>query len=86
MNIGGSTGKIGRNGTDDSPRFAFEGGEWKHRFSEEEIDLFGSGVPFEEWVEEKKGATPDGTEQYQNAPSPDELFPEDTNGDEGEGI
>ncbi len=27
-----------------------------------------------------------GTEQYQNAPSPDQSFPEDTNGGEGEGI
>ncbi len=30
--------------------FVLESGEWKHRFAQEEIDLFGPGVPFEEWV------------------------------------
>jgi hypothetical protein len=66
--------------------FVNEDGEWKHRFAQEEIDLFEPGVPFEKWVEDQGGTTPDETEQYQNIPSPDELFPEDTNGDEGEGI
>jgi hypothetical protein len=33
-----------------------------------------------------EGATPDGAEQYQNVPSPDESFSEDTNGGEGEEI
>ncbi len=30
--------------------FVYEGGSWKHRFGQEEIDLFGPGVPYEEWV------------------------------------
>ncbi len=66
--------------------WVLENGEWLHRFGQEEYDSLMPGVPFEEWVEDEGGATPDGTEQYQNVPSPDELFPEDTNGDEGEGI
>ena len=31
--------------------FVFEGGEWKHRFSQDEYDLLMPGVPFEEFVE-----------------------------------
>lgn len=31
--------------------FVLENGEWKHRFGQEEIDLFGPGVPFDEWVD-----------------------------------
>ena len=30
--------------------FVSEGGEWKHRFTQEEIDLFMPGVPYEEFV------------------------------------
>ncbi len=33
--------------------FVLEGGEWKHRFAQEEIDLFGPGVPFDEWVDDR---------------------------------
>ncbi len=32
--------------------FVLEDGEWKHRFGQEEMDLFGPGVPFDEWVDE----------------------------------
>lgn len=63
--------------------FVYEDGEWKHRFSQEEKDLFGPGVPFGEWVEAQGEATPNGAEQYQDMSSPDELVPED-NGDRGE--
>ncbi len=31
--------------------FVFEDGSWKHRFAQEETDLFKPGVPFEEWVD-----------------------------------
>jgi hypothetical protein len=31
--------------------FVYEDGEWKHRFGQEEKDLFEPGVPFEEWVD-----------------------------------
>ena len=31
--------------------FVFEGGSWKHHFSEEELELFMPGIPFEEFVE-----------------------------------
>lgn len=31
--------------------FVLEDGVWKHRFTQEEEDLFGPGEPFEEWVE-----------------------------------
>jgi hypothetical protein len=31
--------------------FVYEDGQWKHRFSEEENELFMPGVPFEEFVE-----------------------------------
>ncbi len=65
--------------------FVNENGEWKHRFGQEEKDLFGPGVTYEEWVDEEEDPSA-GSEQYQNAPSPDELFPEDTNGDKGEEI
>ncbi len=30
--------------------FVLENGEWKHRFGQEEKDLFGPEVPFDEWV------------------------------------
>ena len=30
--------------------FVNEDGEWKHRFGQEENDLFGPGMPFDEWV------------------------------------
>ena len=30
--------------------FVSEGGLWKHRFSQEEIDIFMPGVPYEEFV------------------------------------
>lgn len=33
--------------------FVFEDGSWKHRFAQEENDLFEPGVPFEEWVESR---------------------------------
>ncbi len=33
--------------------FVNENGEWKHRFGQEEKDLFGPGVPYEEWVEQE---------------------------------
>ncbi|MCA1716879.1 MAG: DUF4352 domain-containing protein [Actinobacteria bacterium] len=33
-----------------STYFVSEGGTWKHRFSQEEIDIFMPGVPFEEFV------------------------------------
>ncbi len=42
--------------------FVNEDGEWLHRFAQEEIDLFEPGVPFEEWVQDQGGATPDETE------------------------
>ncbi len=32
--------------------FVNENGEWKHRFGQEEKDLFGPGVPYEEWIDE----------------------------------
>ncbi len=32
--------------------FLFEDGAWKHRFAQEEIDLFEPGVSFEEWVDD----------------------------------
>ncbi len=31
--------------------FVNEGGEWLHRFGQEENDLFEPGVPFDEWVD-----------------------------------
>jgi hypothetical protein len=31
--------------------FVLEDGEWKHRFAQEEKDLFKPGVPYEEWAE-----------------------------------
>ncbi len=65
--------------------FVDENGEWKHRFGQEETDLFEPGVPFDEWVD-GQGDPSAGSERYQNMPSPDELFPEDINGDEGEEI
>ncbi len=34
--------------------FVYEGGEWLHRFGQEEIDLYGPGVQYEEWVEAKE--------------------------------
>ncbi len=30
--------------------FMYENGSWKHRFGQEEIDLFMPGVPYEEFV------------------------------------
>lgn len=36
--------------------FVLEDGSWKHRFSQEEKDLFMPGVPFEEFVEARQGA------------------------------
>ena len=30
--------------------FVYEDGMWKHRFGQEEYDLFMSGVPFDEFV------------------------------------
>lgn len=78
------TGEDGSSSTRET-YFVLEGEEWKHRFSQEETDLFGPGVPFDEWVD-GQGDPSAGDEQYQNTPSQDELFPEDTNGDEGEGI
>ena len=33
--------------------FVYEDGEWKHRFGQEETDLFEPGVPFEEWVNDQ---------------------------------
>jgi hypothetical protein len=35
--------------------FVHEGGSWKHRFSQDEIDLFMPGVPFEEFVRAQGG-------------------------------
>lgn len=31
--------------------FVYEGGSWKHHFTQEERNLFLQGTPFEEWVE-----------------------------------
>ncbi len=31
--------------------FVYENGEWLHRFGQEEKDLYGPGVPFDEWVD-----------------------------------
>ncbi len=33
--------------------FVLENGPWLHRFGQEEKDLFGPGVPYEEWVEQE---------------------------------
>jgi len=49
--------------------FVWEDGSWKHRFSQEEIDLFMPGVPFDEFVAAQQGNPPDsgayaGEEQY----------------------
>ena len=41
--------------------FVQEGGEWKHRFSEEETDLFMPDATFEEFVEAQAGASSEGT-------------------------
>ncbi len=35
--------------------FVYEDGEWKHRFSQEEYDLFMPGVPFDEFVAAQRG-------------------------------
>lgn len=39
--------------------FVFEDGEWKHRFSEEETDLFMPGATYEEFVEAQGGVSSD---------------------------
>jgi hypothetical protein len=44
------TGEDGSSSTRNT-YFLFEDGGWKHRFSEEETELFMPGVPFEEFVE-----------------------------------
>jgi len=31
--------------------FVWESGQWKHRFGQEEQNLFMSGIPYEEFVE-----------------------------------
>ncbi len=33
--------------------FVYENGQWLHRFGQEEKDLYGPGIPFEEWVEDQ---------------------------------
>jgi hypothetical protein len=33
--------------------FVYENGRWLHRFGQEEKDLYGPGIPFEEWVEDQ---------------------------------
>lgn len=38
-------------------QFIYEGGSWKHLFSEEEIDLFMPGTSFEEFVEANQGSS-----------------------------
>lgn len=38
-------------------RFVYEGGSWKHLLSEEEIGFFLPGIPFEEFVRAKGGAS-----------------------------
>ncbi len=40
--------------------FVYENGQWLHRFGQEEKDLYGPGVPYEEWVEAKE----DGANSY----------------------
>ncbi len=45
--------------------FSLEDGEWKHRFSEAETDLFMPGATFEEFVEAQTGTSPEDT------PTPD---------------
>lgn len=35
--------------------FAYEDGEWKHRFGQEEIDLFMPDVSYEEFVRAREG-------------------------------
>ncbi len=35
-------------------QFVLESGVWKHRFTQEEEDLFMPGVPFEEWVKSQQ--------------------------------
>lgn len=46
------TGRIGGNGTDDPSRFTLEDGKQLRRSAQEEIHLFGPGVPYAEWVDE----------------------------------
>lgn len=65
--------------------WVLEDGEWLHRFSQEEIDSFMPELSFEEFVEAQEG-TSSGNSGEQTVPNFDELFPEDTNGDAGEGI
>ncbi len=36
--------------------FVYEGGEWKHRFGQEELDLFMPDASYEEFVEEQGGS------------------------------
>jgi hypothetical protein len=35
--------------------FVFEDGSWKHRFAQEENDLFKPGIAFEKWVDAQGG-------------------------------
>jgi len=45
------TGEDGSSSTRNT-YFVYEDGSWKHRFAQEEIDLFEPGVSFEEWVDD----------------------------------
>jgi hypothetical protein len=36
--------------------FIWEGGEWKHRFTEEEKEIFMPDVPYKEFVKTQRGS------------------------------
>lgn len=60
--------------------FVYEDGEWKHRFGEEENDLFMPDATFGEFVEAQGGGSSASPEGQEGVPP----FPEDTNGNGGE--
>lgn len=62
--------------------FVYEDEEWKHRFGQEENDLFMPDATFEEFVEAQGSGSSASPEGQQSMPP----FPEDTNGSAGEEI
>jgi len=48
--------------------FVYEDGSWKHRLSDEEINLFMPGVPFEDFVKAQEGDSTD--DEASSTPSP----------------
>jgi FtsZ-interacting cell division protein ZipA len=59
--------------------FVYEDGSWKHRFSPEELDLFLSGVSFEEFVKRQQGDSSESSPKEEQSSTKSDLNCSDLN-------